>query len=176
MTKWRTTQKTPMRLRVAVVVSVLFTSVAVVNAQTDRGELRLMVTDATGLPLRASGTLTSEAPQLSRTFMTSDEGAFSLDALPFGIYRLVVEGSGYDLHWDMKFECLDAFKWEWAEVPKKFEWKQGDYIYIPPFTTHQHFATAEARLIMMSNRMVKEMGFDWFDQVEPAPGFEPAQK
>ena len=70
----------------------------------------------------------------------------------------VVEGSGYDLHWDMKFE-----------------WKQGDYVYIPPFTTHQHFATAEARLIVMSNRMVKEMGYDWFDQLEPAPGFEPNQ-
>jgi gentisate 1,2-dioxygenase len=61
-------------------------------------------------------------------------------------------------------------------VPKKFEWKQGDYIYIPPFTTHQHFASAEARLIMMSNRMVKEMGFDWFDQVEPAPGLAPDPK
>ena len=42
---------------------------------------------------------------------------------------------------------------------------------IPPFTTHQHFATEDARLIMMSNRIVKEMGFDWFDQVEKAPGF-----
>jgi hypothetical protein len=29
---------------------------------------------------------------------------------------------------------------------------------------------------MMGNRMVKEMGFDWFDQVEAAPGFEPDQK
>jgi hypothetical protein len=29
---------------------------------------------------------------------------------------------------------------------------------------------------MMSNRMVKEMGFDWFDQVECAPGFEPVSK
>ena len=85
----------------------------------------------------------------------------------------VVEGSGYDLHWDMKFDCLDAFKWEWSEEPRKFEWKRGDYIYIPPFTTHQHFAGAgeDVRLIMMSNRMVKEMGFDWFDQVEKAPGF-----
>ena len=73
-------------------------------------------------------------------------------------------------------ERLDAFKWEWAEVPKKFEWKEGDYIYIPPFTTHQHFATAETRLIMMSNRIVKEMGFDWFDQVESAPGFEAGQQ
>lgn len=83
----------------------------------------------------------------------------------------VVEGSGYDLHWDMKFDCLDAFKWEWADEPKKFEWKRGDYIYIPPFTTHQHIANEEARLIVMSNRIVKEMGFDWFDQVENAPGF-----
>src|SRR5262252_2835256 len=88
----------------------------------------------------------------------------------------VVEGSGHDLHWDMKFDCLEAFKWEWTDVPKKFEWKAGDYVYIPPFTTHQHFASADARLIMMSNRMVKEMGFDWFDQVENAPGFEPGQK
>jgi gentisate 1,2-dioxygenase len=83
----------------------------------------------------------------------------------------VVEGSGYDLHWDMKFDCQDKFLWEWAEEPKKFEWKQGDYIYIPPFTNHQHFATKEARLIVMSNRMIKEMGFDWLDQLENAPGF-----
>ena len=88
----------------------------------------------------------------------------------------VVEGSGYDLHWDMKFDCLDAFQWEWATEPKAYGWKRGDYIYIPPFTTHQHFATAETRLIMMSNRIVKEMGFDWFDQVESAPGFEASQQ
>jgi hypothetical protein len=29
---------------------------------------------------------------------------------------------------------------------------------------------------MMSNRIVKEMGFDWFDQVESAPGFEAGQQ
>ena len=34
-----------------------------------------------------------------------------------------------------------------------------------------HRATSEARLIVISNRMVKEMGFDWFDQLENAPGF-----
>jgi len=83
----------------------------------------------------------------------------------------VAEGSGYDLHWDMKFDCQDKFLWEWADEPKKFEWKRGDYIYIPPFTNHQHFAVNEARLIVMSNRMIKEMGFDWLDQLENAPGF-----
>ena len=32
-------------------------------------------------------------------------------------------------------------------------------------------ADSAARLIVVSNRMVKEMGFDWFDQLERAPGF-----
>jgi quercetin dioxygenase-like cupin family protein len=83
----------------------------------------------------------------------------------------VVEGAGYDLHWDMKFDCQDKFIWEWAEEPKKFEWKRGDYVYIPPFTNHQHFATEESRIIVMSNRIIKDMGFDWHDQLENAPGF-----
>jgi quercetin dioxygenase-like cupin family protein len=86
----------------------------------------------------------------------------------------VVEGSGYDLHWDLKFDCLDAFQWEWAPEPKAYGWKRGDYIYVPPFTIHQHVANdkEDARLIVISNRIVKEMGFDWFDQVANAPGYE----
>ena len=85
----------------------------------------------------------------------------------------VVEGSGYDLHWDLKWDCLEAFEWEWAAEPRKFEWTVGDYVYIPPFTMHQHFAKPgeECRIIVMSNRIVKDMGFDWYDQVERAPGF-----
>ena len=90
----------------------------------------------------------------------------------------VVEGSGYDLHWDMKFDCEEEFDWQWAEEPKKFEWKRGDFLYIPPFTAHQHVAseTEGARLIVMSNRIVKEMGFDWFDQVANAASFDDLMK
>ncbi len=87
----------------------------------------------------------------------------------------VAEGSGYDLHWDLKFDCLEAFQWDWETEPKRFEWTRGDFIYLPPFTTHQHFnasATDEARLIVISNRIVREMGFDWLDQLENAPGFD----
>ncbi len=90
----------------------------------------------------------------------------------------VVEGSGYDLHWDLKWDCLEAFQWEWAAEPKAYSWKRGDYIYIPPFTNHQHVAGdhEECRLIVMSNRITKEMGFDWFDQVENAPGYDAKMK
>lgn len=85
----------------------------------------------------------------------------------------VVEGSGFDLHWDLDFDCKEQFEWSWKAEPKKFTWERGDFIYIPPFTEHQHFndGASDARLIVMSNRIVKDMGFDWFDQLENAPGY-----
>jgi mannose-6-phosphate isomerase-like protein (cupin superfamily) len=86
----------------------------------------------------------------------------------------VAEGSGYDLHWDLKFDCVDRYDWDWESEAKRFDWQRGDFIYVPPFTIHQHFnaaADGEARLIVISNRIVKAMGFDWLDQLENAPGF-----
>ena len=84
----------------------------------------------------------------------------------------VAEGEGYDLHWDVKFDCIDTYHWEWEAEPKKSQWERGDFIYIPPYSIHQHFNTGktEARLIVISNRIVKAMGFNWLDQVENAPG------
>lgn len=87
----------------------------------------------------------------------------------------VLEGKGYDLHWDVSFECTETYSWDWAKEPKKFEWEEGDYVYIPPYTTHQHFnANTEmpARFISATNRIVKAMGFDWIEQVEPAPDYQ----
>ncbi len=71
------------------------TSAGEARAQVERGEIRLTVTDQTGLPLAATGTLTSEAPQLSRTFATDANGKFALQDLPFGAFRLIVEHSGF---------------------------------------------------------------------------------
>jgi quercetin dioxygenase-like cupin family protein len=84
----------------------------------------------------------------------------------------VAEGSGHDLHWDVKFDCIDKYEWDWETEPKKSEWTRGDFIYIPPYSIHQHFNTgdSEVRLIVISNRIVKAMGFNWLDQVENAPG------
>lgn len=87
----------------------------------------------------------------------------------------VVEGNGYDLHYDVKFRCEDEFIWEWETEPKKFEWEPGDFIYIPPYCAHKRFNSDpenEARVIVMNSRMMKAIGFDWIDQLEPAKGFE----
>jgi quercetin dioxygenase-like cupin family protein len=86
----------------------------------------------------------------------------------------VVEGAGYDLHWDVKFDCKDEFEWTWETEPKKFEWKEGDFVYIPPYVMHQHFNADpknEARIVVINSRIVKKMGFDWVEQIENAPGF-----
>jgi len=87
----------------------------------------------------------------------------------------VIEGSGYDLHYDVKFKCEDEFVWEWETTPKKLEWNPGDFIYIPPYCAHKRFNTdpdQEARVVVINSRMMKAIGFDWFDQLEPAEGFE----
>jgi len=87
----------------------------------------------------------------------------------------VIEGSGYDLHYDVRFHCADEFIWEWDTEPKKFEWGPGDFIYIPPYCAHKRFNSDpknEARVVVVNSRMMKAIGFDWIDQLEPAEGFE----
>lgn len=87
----------------------------------------------------------------------------------------VIEGTGYDLHYDVKFSCQEEFIWEWDTTPKKFEWGPGDFIYIPPYCAHKRFNSDpanEARVVVINSRMMKAIGFDWFDQLEPAKGFE----
>ncbi len=89
---------------------------------------------------------------------------------------LVLEGSGYDLHWDVDFKLHDkGYDWIWSKEPKKFEWKEGDFVYVPPYTAHQHFNSdpkKPARILVTTSRLVKALGFNWFEQVENAPGYE----
>ena len=91
----------------------------------------------------------------------------------------VVEGSGYDLHWDLKFDCIDAFEWEWNAEPKKHEWQRGDFIYVPPFTIHQHFnADPKEPLVFVSatNRLYAHLGYDNVVHLEDAPEFKGADR
>ena len=86
----------------------------------------------------------------------------------------VVEGSGYDLHWDVRFDCNVEMEFTWDQEPKRFEWKQGDFVYIPPYCAHQHFNAdpgKEARIVVVNSRIVRPMGFDWFEQLEHAEGY-----
>jgi hypothetical protein len=65
-------------------------------AQVETGEIRLTVTDPSGLALPSStGALLSEASNTQRVFASDDHGRFTFAHLPLGVYRLSVAHSGF---------------------------------------------------------------------------------
>lgn len=87
-------------------------------------------------------------------------------------YLFILEGKGYDLHWDVDFELDEKYTWKPAAEPKRFDWQEGDVVFIPVNTVHQHFNAdpgKPARFISGTNRMYKAMGFHDLEQIEDAP-------
>ena len=64
-------------------------------AQSNRGELRLTVTDPAGLGVKTTIQITSEANQYHNTLTTSDDGTLNVQRLSYGIYQLTVEQPGF---------------------------------------------------------------------------------
>lgn len=84
----------------------------------------------------------------------------------------VLEGKGYDLHWDVDLELTTTYEWKIADSPTRWEWEEGDLVWIPPNTVHQHFnadSDHPARFLSAQDRMFKHMGYDDVEQIEPAP-------
>jgi len=80
---------------VAAACAVVVSAASPVRAQLASGELRVAVNDATGLPVAASGVLTSDSSGTERAFETDTSGRFTFDRLPLGAYRLTVHASGF---------------------------------------------------------------------------------
>lgn len=84
----------------------------------------------------------------------------------------ILEGRGYSLHWDVQFDLKDSFEWTTPKEPKRFDWEEGDLVWIPVNTVHQHFNSdpeKPARFISASNRIYKYLGWGDIEQLEPAP-------
>ncbi len=64
-------------------------------AQRGVGELRLLVLDSSGLPIRAAGELFSDTKQVRIVFETSPTGRYTARPLPFGAYRLRIGSKGF---------------------------------------------------------------------------------
>ena len=63
--------------------------------QSDAGDLRVTVTDATGAGLKSVVTVESDAHQVHRVIDTDDTGAATAKRLPFGAYRVTVARDGF---------------------------------------------------------------------------------
>ncbi|MGC1619418.1 MAG: hypothetical protein WA765_13090 [Candidatus Acidiferrum sp.] len=68
--------------------------------QSNTGELRLSVTDPSGLGTKSSVELVCEANQFQQSFETDESGNLVAKRLPFGVYRLRVERSGFAVFTD----------------------------------------------------------------------------
>ena len=65
------------------------------DAQSSMGELRLSVTDPSGLGLKVPVELTCEANQYQQTYSTDDSGNVAVKHLPFGVYSVRIEHPGF---------------------------------------------------------------------------------
>lgn len=63
--------------------------------QSQTGELRLSVSDPSGLPVQSAVELVSEANQLRQRLETDAKGTVVARRLPFGAYRIVVSRDGF---------------------------------------------------------------------------------
>ncbi len=86
----------------------------------------------------------------------------------------VASGSGYSLHWDVEHEIAERFYARIAKEPSRWEFKEGDTIYVPQNTVHQFFndGDEEIRLISSQNRLIKHLGYDNVAYLEAAPESE----
>ena len=63
--------------------------------QSNRGELRLRVTDPSDLGVKTAVQITSEANQYRNVLTTSDEGTLSVRRLSYGMYQLEINQPGF---------------------------------------------------------------------------------
>ena len=79
----------------AKVVVFFFSCSLLLFAQSNSGELRLRVTDPSGLGVKAAIQIISKANQYRRTLNTDDQGTLTLQRLSFGVYQLQIKEPGF---------------------------------------------------------------------------------
>src|SRR5437868_11471025 len=73
----------------------IFVPTATLAGQSNSGELRLKVTDPSGLGVRSEVALVSEASEFRKTLSTDDSGELMVKRLPFGVYHVKITGAGF---------------------------------------------------------------------------------
>jgi quercetin dioxygenase-like cupin family protein len=91
----------------------------------------------------------------------------------------VLEGKGYDIHFDPEFPVKEEkYVWGIQKEEKRFNWEEGDLVYIPVMVAHQHFnldSAKPARIIVSNSRLLKHMGHPLIEQLENAPEYDPGK-
>jgi quercetin dioxygenase-like cupin family protein len=86
----------------------------------------------------------------------------------------VLSGTGYSLHWEVEAEIAERYYARVANEPTRHEFVEGDTLYVPQNTLHQHFNASDdepLRLLSVQNRLIKYLGYDNVVYFEDAPEF-----
>jgi mannose-6-phosphate isomerase-like protein (cupin superfamily) len=88
----------------------------------------------------------------------------------------VLSGEGYALQWEVEAEIAEKYYARIALEPKRFDFKQGDTLYVPQNHVCQIFAAdgTPLRLFNAQNRVFKHLGYNTVHYFEPASGFNQA--
>jgi hypothetical protein len=88
---------TPQRLRFFMkrLLAIFFLCASPLFCQSNSGELRLKVTDPTGIGVKTTVQIVSQANQYHNTLATNDQGMLDVQRLPYGIYQLQITQSGF---------------------------------------------------------------------------------
>jgi hypothetical protein len=73
----------------------VFTAVTLASGQANEGTLRLRITDTTGHPLETPVQISSHGIQFSKTLTTGSEGTLTVSHLPYGIYSIEIQRTGF---------------------------------------------------------------------------------
>jgi quercetin dioxygenase-like cupin family protein len=135
---------------------------------TPHGRIRVLADVDTPLRVKALDAYLQEIPGGSRSGRRWQMG----DELVY-----VVEGQGYDLHWDVEVEIDDQYYAHFAKEPTRWEWKAGDLVWVPQNTVSQHFNTDPTRpatLLAATSRVYKQLGYSRIEELENAPEYDAA--
>src|SRR5260370_17690289 len=93
--------------RLALAILVVLSVAVGVNAQTFRGAINGTVTDPSGAVVpNAAVRATENATGLDHNTVTTSDGAFSLQDIPLGFYKVTVTASGFPVYTVDKVEVI----------------------------------------------------------------------
>jgi hypothetical protein len=143
-----------------------------VFGQSNRGELRLSITDPAGLGVKTTVQITSEANQYRNSLNTNDDGRLRVQRLSYGIYRLTVEQSGFapvsesvDIHSSLPTDY--AIKLKLAEVKESVNVEAEGTLLDPD----QAGSVNEIGAVAIQHRLTSLPGRSIQDLVNTQPGW-----
>ena len=85
----------------------------------------------------------------------------------------VISGEGYSEQWEVEAEIAERYYARVAKEPTRHEFKADDTVYVPQNHVHRYVSTGDEplRLLVVQNRLLKQLGYDTVRYLEDAPEY-----